>query len=272
MKPRKRFGQHFLEPAWADRLVAAIAPGPDESFLEIGPGRGALTVPLARIARRIVAVEIDRDLVGWLQPRLPGNVTLIQGDALTLPASALLPPDTPPASVRVAGNLPYYISTPIVFRLLDLHRATGAFSDASIMLQAEVAERVAAGPGSRAYGVLSIAVQLDADVSVVLSLPPGAFRPAPAVSSAVVRLRFRAPAAEVHDRAVFDGMVRALFTQRRKTSANALRSFATGRGADAAAVLGAVGVDPRRRPETLQLVELAALANLLAARPRATVV
>lgn len=267
MKPRKRFGQHFLEPAWVDRLVAAIAPGADESFLEIGPGRGALTLPLARRARHVVAVEIDRDLVAWLRPRLPDNATLVEGDALTLPASALLPADTAPAAVRVVGNLPYYISTPILFRLLALRRTAGAFQDACVMLQAEVAERVSAAPGSRAWGVLSVAIQLDADVSVLLWLPPGAFRPAPAVSSAVVRLRFRPPAVQLADRAVFDGMVRAMFAQRRKTSGNALKAFAGQRGADAAAVLRLAGVDPGRRPETLTLAELAGVAGRLAALP-----
>jgi 16S rRNA (adenine1518-N6/adenine1519-N6)-dimethyltransferase len=272
VKARKRFGQHFLEAAWAERLVAALRLDPQDDVLEIGPGRGALTFPLARAVRRLVAVELDRDLVEWLAPRMPPNGRLVSGDVLTTPLASLLPDDVAPASVRVVGNLPYNISSPILFRLIEAHRSTGAFRDATVMLQREVAERVAASPGGKDYGVLSIAVQLEADVRMVLALPPGAFRPVPAVSSAVVRLTFKPPAARVDDRAVFDAMVRALFTQRRKTVGNALKSAAHSRGTDAAAVLHAAGVDPGRRPETLDLAELAAMANLLAASPRTTVV
>ncbi len=265
MRARKRFGQHFLLPEWAERLVAALAPQPDETFLEIGPGRGALTMPLARRVRRVVALEIDRDLVEWLGPRLPANTTLVEGDVLHAPLTSLLPEGVAPADVRVVGNLPYNISTPILFRLLELHRDTHAFRDATIMLQREVADRIAARPGSKAYGVLSIAVQLEADVTGLLSLPPGAFRPAPEVHSSVVRLTFRPPAADLANRQVFDGMVRAVFTHRRKTLANALKGPAHALGMEPGDVLRAAGVAPGRRPETLSLPELAAIANHLAA-------
>jgi 16S rRNA (adenine1518-N6/adenine1519-N6)-dimethyltransferase len=130
------------------------------------------------------------------------------------------------------------------------------------MLQREVAERMQASPGTGDYGVLSILVQLHADVRVVLWLPPGAFRPAPKVRSAVIRLRFRPPAVQLADESVFEGMVRSMFTQRRKTLANALAPFATARGRVAATALSSVGIDPRRRPETLQLAELARLADI----------
>jgi 16S rRNA (adenine1518-N6/adenine1519-N6)-dimethyltransferase len=271
MRARKRFGQHFLEQAWADRLIAAIAPSPDDTIVEIGPGRGALTLPLARVVRRVVAIEIDRDLVAWLAPRLPSNVTLVEGDVLATPLDSLTPPEIPLSRVRVVGNLPYNISSPIIFRLLQRHRETGAFRDACVMLQREVADRIAAKPGSKAYGILSVAVQMDAQVSHVLALPPAAFRPAPAVSSSVIRLTFREPAAEVDDRDAFDGMVRAIFAHRRKTLLNALKSFAGTVGADVREVLEESGIDGRRRPETLQLTELAGLANRLGARGRTPV-
>ena len=272
MRPRKRFGQHFLEAAWAQRLVAAIEPSAGDHFLEIGPGRGALTLPLARAARSVVAVEVDRDLVGWLRPRLPGNATVVEGDVLETPLADLLPAGLPPGGARVVGNLPYYISTPILFRLLEIQRASAPFLDACLMLQREVADRIAARPGTKAYGVLTVAVQLESDVSQILALPPGAFRPAPAVSSAVVRLRFRPPAVAVGDRAAFDALVRAIFAKRRKTLANSLRPFASGLGLDTAGLLAATGIDPGRRPETLGLEELAALASRLPARGPASVV
>jgi len=272
MKPRRRFGQHFLERAWAERLVAALRLDPGDDVVEIGPGRGALTFPLAKVVRRLVAVELDRDLVTWLTPRLPDNVRLVSGDVLATPLASLLPQDVPASSVRVVGNLPYNISSPILFRLIAAHRDTGAFRDATVMLQREVADRLAARPGGKDYGVLSIAAQFEADVTPVMALPPGAFRPAPAVSSAVVRLTFRPPAASVDDRGVFDGMVKALFTQRRKTLGNAFKPIAHARGVDAAAVLGETGLDPGRRPETLDVTELARLSNALAAAVRSTVV
>jgi 16S rRNA (adenine1518-N6/adenine1519-N6)-dimethyltransferase len=272
MRARKRFGQHFLEAAWADRLVAALQPAPDDEMIEIGPGRGALTFRLARAVRKLTAVEIDRDLVAELAPHLPPTVTLIEGDFLDMPLATLLSPDAHAASVRVVGNLPYNISSPILFRLLALHRSAGAFRDATVMLQREVAERIVARPGSKTYGVLSIAVQMDADCSVVLSLPPGAFRPAPAVSSSVVRLTFRGPAVAVADRPLFDMLVRTLFNQRRKTAANSLKPLTSVRSLDAATVLRSVGIDPGRRPETLHLAELADIANLLAASSLPTVV
>jgi len=262
MQARRRFGQHFLEAAWAHRVVAAIEPSADDVFVEIGPGRGALTMPLARAARRVVAVELDRDLVAWLGPRLPANVTLVAGDVLQTPLAALLPDDLDRGAARVVGNLPYNISTPILFRLLAWG-SQGVFRDATVMLQREVADRIAASPGSKAYGVLTVAVQLDASVTPVLSLPPGAFRPAPDVWSSVVRLGFRPSPVTIHDRDVFDRVVKGVFLHRRKTLANALKSTAEGRDRDTAGLLRSVGIDPSRRAETLTLGEFAALASAL---------
>jgi 16S rRNA (adenine1518-N6/adenine1519-N6)-dimethyltransferase len=265
MRARRRFGQHYLEEAWARRLVAAMRLDPGDAVVEIGPGHGALTFPLAAAVRQIAAIEVDRDLVAWLTPRVPANVRLVEGDVLDTPFDVLVPPGSPPGTARVVGNLPYNVSTPILFRILAMHLATGRLRDATVMLQREVADRLVARPGSKSYGILSIALQLDADISMLLTLPPGAFRPVPQVSSAVVRLSFRAPAVDVHDRGVFETLVRSIFSHRRKTIGNALKSLATARGTDSASALRIAGVDPARRPETLHLHELAAVARQLTA-------
>ncbi len=293
MRARKRFGQHFLEPVWARKLVDVIRPAPTDTFLEIGPGTGALTKPLADSGARVVAVEIDRDLAARLAAEAPANVTVVTGDVLkldVLPILLGLMPHEParqatvhssddpgpraaslPARIRVVGNLPYNVSSPILFRLLELQHEREVFADATLMLQREVAVRVAAPPGTRDYGVLSIFVQLDADVSRVLALPPGAFRPVPKVHSAVVRLTFRPPAVSIPDAVLFQGMVRRLFMGRRKTSLNALRPFAARLGASAEAALAVAGVRTSRRPETLQLTELARLAEFFASARRPSV-
>lgn len=259
MRARKRFGQHFLQPAWADKLVAAIAPQPGDRFLEIGPGAGVLTLRLAPHVAHLTAVEVDRDLAAALAPQLPGNVELVVADVLDLDLGPLLAG----GGWRAAGNLPYNISSPILFTLLDAYRRHGVLLDATLMVQREVADRIAARPGTGDYGVLSISVQRHADVRRVLTLPPGAFRPPPKVHSAVVALTFHPPAVGLLDEATFEKMVRSIFTQRRKTLSNALAPFATSRGLDPRAVLAAAGIDPVRRPETLQLPELARLADCL---------
>ena len=261
MKARKRLGQHFLEPAWVARLVEEIGPGLDETFLEIGPGRGALTLALAPRVARLVAVEVDRDLARALRRRVPGHVTIVEGDFLETDLGALLEGDVP---ARVAGNLPYNLSTPILFRLLALADQGRRLRDATLMLQREVADRLGATPGGKIWGVLSACQQLRADVEKRFVLPPGAFRPAPKVHSAVVTLRYRPPAPPVTDAALFDALVRAIFTQRRKVLDNALEPFAAARGTTSRAALAEAGLDGRRRPETLSLAELAALAEVFA--------
>jgi len=168
-----------------------------------------------------------------------------------------------PRPFRVAGNLPYNVSTPILFRLLDLSASGQMIGDATVMLQREVAERLMASPGTEAWGALSACVQLRADVSPRLELPPGAFRPAPKVHSSVIRIAFRASRPAVRDLDLFDRLVIGLFTKRRKMLSNALAPMAEARGMEAAAVIAAAGVDPRCRPETLRVEELARLADLL---------
>jgi len=257
VRARKRFGQHFLEAAWARKVVDAIAPSDADTFLEIGPGRGALTRPLASRAGRVVAVELDRDLAAELEAEHLGGLTVVQGDFLQADVDTLgLPADT-----RVAGNLPYNVSSPILIRLLELSATPRRFRDATVMLQKEVADRVLAGPGGRDYGPLAIFVAVAAKPSRLLTLPPGAFRPMPEVISAVVRLDFSA--APVALPSTFGTLVRGIFTMRRKMLANALAPVAAGLNRQPAAVLDAAGVDGRRRPETLAVDELVRLAEAL---------
>ena len=174
---RKRFGQHFLEPAWVAKIVEAMEPRPTDTFLEIGPGRGALTRPLAARAHRVIAVEIDRDLAAALQAEAISNLRLIQSDVLALSFADVLREEARP--VRVAGNLPYNISSPVLFAVLAAADGGQLFSDATLMLQKEVADRLVATPGGKDYGALAIQVSLVADVERLLTLPPGAFRPPP---------------------------------------------------------------------------------------------
>ena len=255
---RKRFGQHFLEPAWVAKLVDALATDPDDTFLEIGPGRGALTVPLSARVRRVVAVEIDRDLASALPARLP-DLRLVQADFLDVNLSDLLRDERTP--VRVVGNLPYNVASPILFKLLHDADEGRLLRDATLMLQKEVADRLVAKPGSTTYGALAIQVALLADTERILSLPPGAFRPPPKVKSAVVRLRFRPPALDVGNRLTFEKLVRGLFLQRRKTLGNALKPVADSLGQSAAELIERARVDPRRRPEALSLDDMARLSR-----------
>ena len=267
MRARKRFAQHFLEAAWVDKLVAALNLQPDDSVLEIGPGRGALTRPLAARAARVLAVEVDRDLAAALEAEHLPKVTVIAADVLTVDLRDAIrqwrgEAGTPGAAgpMRVVGNLPYNISSPILFRLLELAPALG-FQDATLMLQKEVADRLVARVGTSEYGVLTLLTALGAEVARVLSLPPGAFRPAPKVSSAVVRLTFRPPPVTIGDGRLLVRLIRSVFTQRRKTLLNALKPLASDLGRDAAAALRAAGIDGQRRPETLTLADAAALGR-----------
>lgn len=264
IRARKRFGQHFLEPAWCAKVVDACRALPTDTFLEIGPGTGAITLPLAGRAGRVLAVEVDRDLAAALQAQAVPNLTVHTGDVLDTDVDALLTgwigpePATP---VRVVGNLPYNICSPILYLLTALSARRPGLIDATLMVQAEVADRLVAVPGTGDYGVLTVTTALSADVERLLVLPPGAFRPRPKVRSALVRLRFRTPAFPVRHRDTLIRLVRMVFTQRRKTIANGLKAAAAGAGLDGAAILATAGIDPMRRPETLQLVEFAALAD-----------
>ena len=266
MRARRRFAQHFLEPAWVAKVVKAFGGDIGQDVIEIGPGRGALTRPLSETVGRLLAIEIDRDLAAELDATKPGNVTVLVGDVLSIDLAAAITgwlgsPPGPAQKVRVIGNLPYNISSPILFQLLATAASTGGFSDATLMLQKEVADRLVARVGTGDYGVLSILTAVHADVRRVLALPPGAFRPMPAVHSAVVQLTFRPPTVDIEDQEAFVRMVRSMFTQRRKTLLNALRTYATETSTSAGSALDAAGIDSRRRPETLELAEVARLSR-----------
>lgn len=251
-RPKKHFGQHFLhERSVIDRIVAAIAPQAGERVVEIGPGEGALTLPLLRAAGRLTAIELDTDLIEPLRERAAaiGTLDIIHADVLKVDLTAL----AAGGKLRLAGNLPYYVSSPILFHCLA---HADALTDMHFMLQKEVVDRMAAAPGSKVYGRLSVMLQLACRVEPLFNVAPGAFRPPPKVDSAVVRLR-PLPAPErpaPHLAHAIESVVRAAFGQRRKTLANALRGVL-----DADAIRTA-GVDPGARAETLApqvFVELA---------------
>jgi len=247
--------------------VAVVQPGPGDLFLEIGPGRGQMTLPLAAAGARVVAVEVDRDLAAELRRVASPQIEVITGDVLSRDLAEVVDAAAqshPPERIRVVGNLPYNLSSPILFHLLDAQRRCQRFHDAHLMLQREVADRLVADPGTREYGPLAILTRLAADAERVAALPPGAFRPPPRVRSALVRLGFRASPVEIADLPLFEGLVRSIFTRRRKTVLNALAPYAGDVSSSTPrAVLDRTGVEHQRRPETLTLTELAALAEAL---------
>lgn len=244
----RRLGQHFLRPASVERLLLAIAPSPGDTFLEIGAGDGALTLPLARRAARVVAVELDARLAERLRARAPVNVEIVTADALTADLRSLVP-----AGSRLAGNLPYYVSSPLMRRFLSL---CGHVRDLHVMLQEEVARRIASAPGSREYGILSVLYALLCDVEIRARFPPGAFQPPPKVASALLRARFlELPRAEVPDLLAFEGFLQQAFARRRRTLENNLRdSYANLKD-----YLRFLNLEGSRRAETLSVVELAGL-------------
>lgn len=252
--PRK-LGQHFLKSHAVEQLVRAIGPRPDDTFLEIGPGRGALTLPLAARARAVVAVETDSALARELAQRAPRNVRIVHGDALTEDLRGLVP-----AGSRFAANLPYYISSPLLRRILELR---GHLQDAHAMVQEEVAQRIASPPGSKEYGILSVMFALHADVEIVLRLGPEDFAPPPRVSSAVLRIGFLAePRAQVPDPAAFELLVQRSFARRRRTLENNLQDSYPNLKEN----LRLLKIAGSRRAETLSVVEFAALSSVLSER------
>ena len=246
-----------------------IRPGPKELFVEIGSGSGQLTLPIAAAGAQVIAVEVDRELAAGLRRIAPPRVEVVTGDILSLDLADLVlaaAGPQPPRTVRVVGNLPYNLSSPILFQILGTQRTHRCFRDATLMLQREVADRVVAVPCTGAYGPLSILTRLSADAQRVITLPPGAFRPPPRVRSAVVTLRFWPPPVSIANPALFERMVRSLFTRRRKTLLNALRPFAdTVSTIPPRVLLDRAGLVSARRPETLDLEDLATLAETLQA-------
>jgi 16S rRNA (adenine1518-N6/adenine1519-N6)-dimethyltransferase len=254
---RRRLGQHFLyDPSFLGKIVDAAGLSREDTVLEIGPGPGGLTRVIAEKAKKVVAIELDEELFRRLRSELAGymNIDLIQGDALKFPFETL-------GRFKVVSNIPYYITTPIIFALLD---AGKNLETMTLTIQKEVAERIVAAPGGKDYGVLSIMVQYRALPELKLVIPKEAFRPAPRVDSAVVHLRMLPqPPVRVTDEKMFFRVVKTAFSQRRKTLANSLRSF----GGSVRDVLLRCGIDPQRRPETLSLSEFARIADLLAEEP-----
>jgi 16S rRNA (adenine1518-N6/adenine1519-N6)-dimethyltransferase len=269
---RKQRGQHFLERPWVERVIGAIAPAPGDVFLEIGPGRGALTRPLASKAAHVIAFEIDRELIAELTASRPSNLTIVPGDFLRVTADRvrheLAAVDLPARPLRVAGNLPYRVASPILFKLLELFDADLGLTDAVVMLQREVADRLTAAPGTRDYGVLSVRIGHHAGVVPLLELPPGAFRPPPLVRSTLVRLDFHPASPPPDDPSTFAALTQLIFTRRRKTLANALLAYLPAKQLSAA-VLSEAGIDGTRRPETLGIPELVRIANVIARVRRA---
>ncbi len=257
-RPRKRLGQHFLhDPGFVQRILDAVDPQPTEHVVEIGPGLGALTRDLLRRVGHLDVVELDRDVVPHLRAACAGlgELAVHRADAVHFDFAALRGAGPP---LRVVGNLPYNVSTPLLFHLLD---QIDHITDMHVMLQKEVVQRLAASPGNGDYGRLSIMVQCQCRVERLFNVPPAAFRPPPRVDSAVARLRpHAAPPVRLADPAVFKHLVTQAFSQRRKTLRNALRGILD------TEQIQAQGLDPGLRPEVLSLEAYARLANAAASK------
>ena len=254
-KARKRFGQNFLHDAhWIGRIVAAIDPRPGQALIEIGPGQAALTRELIQVAGQVSAVEIDRDLAAWLRTQFPPEqLSLIEADALSYDWRALAEARGP---LRIVGNLPYNISSPLLFALAEI---ADRVSDQHFMLQKEVVDRMVAAPGSKTYGRLSVMLQARYSLRKMFDVPPGAFTPPPQVTSSIVRM-IPKPVAQWPqvDQEVFSKVVAAAFGQRRKTLRNALSEVLSEEA------IRAAGVDPGARAETLPLEAFVRLAQAAA--------
>ncbi len=270
--PKKGLGQHFLWQAGiAEKIAAAAELDGEDVLVEIGPGLGILTAACARRAGLVIAVEIDESLFPLLGEVLQDyhNVRLVAGDARTVDFREIVARYAPwvKRPCKVIGNLPYYLTSPLLLRLLE-----GEFRAELLvfMVQKEVAERIVAGPGGKEYGSLSVVAQYYSEPEFLFTVKPQAFLPPPEVTSAVVRLRCRkSPPVEVADEGFFFQVVRAAFCYRRKTIRNALQEAALLEPVDASAIFAESGIAPERRGETLDLHEFAGLANaILRARER----
>jgi 16S rRNA (adenine1518-N6/adenine1519-N6)-dimethyltransferase len=252
---KKHLGQHFLhERGIIDKIVLAVNPQPGDRLVEIGPGQGAITFPLLDRHHALTVIEFDRDLIAPLTAaaRAHGELTVIHRDVLEVDFTALASEND--GQIRLVGNLPYNLSSPILFHALD-HAA--AIRDMHFMLQKEVVDRMAAAPGSKVYGRLSVMLQAYCAVTPLFKVAPGAFRPPPKVDSAVVRLVPRAPESiGVADPRRFAHVVRAAFGQRRKTLRNALNGVAD------TAQIEAAGLRPDARAEQIDVAGFVRLANL----------
>jgi 16S rRNA (adenine1518-N6/adenine1519-N6)-dimethyltransferase len=263
LRPRKARGQHFLVDARVrDAIVAAAGVGPGDTVVEIGPGTGTLTEALLRCGARVYAVELDRELAAALPEVLgrPPALTVWVADALRFDFAAQFSEYPARGRIRVVANIPYYITTPLILRLL---RCRALFSTLHLTVQREVAARIGAGPGSKTYGALTLACQYWAAARPVLAIPRTAFHPVPEVDSTLLRFDLRdAPPVSVSDPARLFRVIRAAFGQRRKTLRNALQGGGWG-GTVLEQALGACGIAGQRRGETLTLAEFARLSDAL---------
>lgn len=251
---KRRLGQHFLfDPSILKRIIDVAGVNPDDTVVEIGPGHGRLTKMLSQVASRVIAIEIDTSLYNRLKEELKGidNILLIHGDALRFPYDELDP-------FKVVANIPYYITTPIIFKLLE-HRKN--LISMTLTVQKEVADRIVAVPNTKNYGVLSVIIQYYGESSLKFVIPRGAFRPPPDVDSAVVKIDIlREPKVKVVNEGVFHRVVKAAFGQRRKTLSNALKSLVKG---DIKEIIKKAGINPAIRGESLTIAEFARLSDVI---------
>ncbi len=248
-RPRRRFGQNFLrDGSVIQRIVSAAGIQPDDTVVEIGPGQGALTSQLLPVCRQLLAIELDRDLAAALRRQFGERLELIEQDALRVNLNEL-----PGQPYRLIGNLPYNISTPLLFHFFE---HASAWQDAHIMLQKEVAQRICAPVGDKEYSRLTVMTQFFAVAQILFDVPPEAFYPAPKVTSSIVRLTPRQlPVSEPDRQQAFAGLVKAAFAQRRKTLANNLK------GIISREAISEAGIDPRRRAQTLSVEDFINLLN-----------
>jgi len=260
--PKKRLGQHFLvDRNILNKVVRTAGVGEEDVVIEVGPGPGEMTLALARLVKHVIAVEIDPKLVEFLKKRLADcpNVEVVRSDILKVDFKRLYKKEGHP--IKVVANLPYQISTPLLFRFIE---AKEAFSTLTLMLQREVAERMAAPSGGKAYGPLSIFVQLFLDVSIRFFIKPSAFFPPPKIESAVVHMVWKEkPRIEEKDEEWFKKVVKACFGYRRKTLLNALKHSELPLDESTGPKMENAGIDPQRRPETLTIEEFIRLADAL---------
>jgi len=260
--PRKKWGQHFLvDRNILNKVIRTARVEKEDVVLEVGPGLGEMTLALARQVEKVIAVEIDPKLVAILNKKMKDypNVEVVKGDILKVDFRQFLKREGHP--IKVVANLPYQISTPLLFRFIE---SKEAFSTFTLMLQKEVAERMVAPPGRKEYGPLSIFIQIFLDVSIRFFIKPSAFFPPPKVESAVVHMVWKEkPMIETNDEEWFKRVVRACFGYRRKTLVNALKHSELFLPEPVELKMEAIGIDPRRRPETLTIQEFRGLAEAL---------
>jgi 16S rRNA (adenine1518-N6/adenine1519-N6)-dimethyltransferase len=260
--PKKSLGQHFLvDSNILNKVIRTAQIGKEDVVLEVGPGSGEMTLALARLAKKVIAIEIDPKLVAILKRKVEDypNVEVAKNDILKVDFKHFFKRERRP--IKVVANLPYQISTPLLFRFVE---SKEAFSTFTLTLQKEVAERMVAFPGRKEYGPLSIFIQMFSDVSICFFIKRSAFFPRPKVDSAVVHMVWKEkPMVERQDEEWFRKVVKACFSYRRKTLMNALKHSDLSIPEDVGARMEKIGIDPRRRPETLTIEEFASLAEAL---------